>query len=154
MNSIFHMSGQASLIQVRELLSLMPCAVTITDADTSEVLAMSPVAKAMFGLDEEGWYRAMEYRRSTEEWRLELEALEQAKGQPLRVCAQLMDVNGHSFPAIGSFMLTTMANRRVIVSTVEQGIPFKEGDEPVVLEPNIWRYSFLNYEPLPDPVGS
>ena len=53
-HSIFHPSGRPSLTAVREWLSLMPCAVVISDVITSEVIAYSPIVEDMYGADGEG----------------------------------------------------------------------------------------------------
>lgn len=108
---------------VRECLALMPGAIVISDADTTEVLGFSPSALALFRGTADGFYRAIDFHVDASEWEEGLRHLELSPGSVVSRATRMQDTQGNQFPALLRFMLTEMAGRRVFISTIERGLP-------------------------------
>ncbi|SHI15369.1 hypothetical protein [Ferrimonas marina] len=123
--SIFHPSGNPSLLAIRELLPVIPAAVAVIDMESGQVLAVSPSAMAMFGVDTEGLYYIQDFYCDPTIWPQRLHQLRSQSGL-IAASSQVRDIHGNEFPSFGRMQRAVMAGREVAVVSMEKGFHYRE----------------------------
>lgn len=115
---VFHLSGQASLAAVKELLTMIPCTVVVADAESGEILAVSPQAQQLIGIDPDRLQITTDFLvdKEARDERIRLGA-KLPEGAVIQLKLRLRHSSGREFDAAGSMMTTRMAGRKVYVST-------------------------------------
>lgn len=132
LRTLFHPSGQPSLSALREFLSVIPSAMVIADAQSSEVLALSPAARHLFAVSGDALLRVDDFLENPELRAAWLKELSAAGGKPVRRHAWVYNTRGERFPIIGSVLMSEVAGRQVVFISAERGYPDPEETNAVL----------------------